>query len=120
MDSAILSDIKNALGDAEIMGDSFDLQLLNLIQVALLPLSQIGCIKPLMNIDGDTTWEDIIKEPESSVFSKEDAANAFFDIKTYIYLSVKVLFDPPPSTIVSIMEERKKESLWRIEVAYHD
>ena len=57
------------------------------------------------SIQGDTeTWDDFI----------EDDTN-FNDVRTYIYLKVRLIFDPPSSSaVMSAMERQISELEWRI------
>lgn len=119
MDTTILTDTRNALGD--YLGDDFNSQILFLINSSMLPLTQMGCISELADgISEETTWGDIVESPASDVWDSASATNLLFAIKQYVYLQVKLLFDPPvASAIVELMKQKSDEMLWRIEVAYH-
>lgn len=118
MDNSILEDVKKSLGD--FLGDGFDSQILELIELSILSLSQIGCLKEITDpIDESTTWNDIILVPDNP-YDTISAANAFYAIKKYIYIKTKLAFDPPVSSVTNIMKDSADELLWRIEVAYHE
>lgn len=118
MDHEILADIKNALGD--FLGDGFDSQILELIELSILALSQVGCLKEISEpITESTTWEDIVLEP-TNPFDVNSATNSFYAIKKYVYIRTKLAFDPPVSSVTETLKAAADELLWRIEVAYHD
>lgn len=110
----ILYDICEDLGPMNF--DDFNVQILGLIQIAILPLTQVGAIKPTTsNITAETNWIDIINPPtlESDFYPVQTA------IRKYIYINVKLLFDPPTvSSVLEILKEHSQELLWRIRNAY--
>lgn len=111
---SVLDDVKTMLG--EMIDESFDDQIVLLIDVAITPLTQVGALKALSGpIDADTEWEDIVVNPPHETLN-----NALSAIKQYVYLNVKLLFDPPVSGVTNIFEEKIKEMLWRIEVIYSE
>ena len=118
MDHEILVDIKNAIGD--FLGDGFDSQILELIELAILSLSQVGCLKEITEpINESTTWGDIVLTPQNP-YDQYSATNSFYAIKKYVYIKTKLAFDPPPSSATETLKAAADELLWRIEVAYHD
>lgn len=120
--SKILDDIKASLGDQSLLGEEFDKQIIELINITLLSLTQVGCVYISdLEIDESTEWDEIIVEPPSKnnidqLITTDSVTSA---VKAYIGLQVRILFDPPVSTIVNIMQEKSNELLWRLEVAYH-
>lgn len=107
MDSSILSDIKSLLGAGNI--DGFDDDILMHINSVLLVLRQLG-VGPSAGgmIDKDTKWEDILE-------GMDDMLQA---VKSYIYLKVRLNFDPPTSgSVMQAMKELIAEYEWRLNVA---
>ena len=106
MDS-ILTSIKKLLGIAEEY-DHFDADLIMHINSVLLILTQIG-VGPSEGFsikDKTDTWDEFIP----------DGCNLEF-IKSYVYLKVKLLFDPPQSSSVMDATNRMIGELeWRISV----
>ena len=89
MDS-ILQSIKKLLGPS-ISYDYFDPDLIIHINTVLFRLTQMG-VGPSTGFsiqDDSAKWKDFIEDIE-----KIEA------VKTYIYLKVKLIFDPPQSSIV--------------------
>ena len=89
MDESILNTIKKMLGGIE-EDDSFDTDIIVLINSAFQTLRQIGVgpTKGFTISDATTTWDQFAIGPELS------------NVKTYIYLKVKTIFDPPTSGTV--------------------
>lgn len=90
-DSSILMSIKRLLNvDPEEM--AFDTQIGMFINGEFLTLHQLG-IGPAEGFsihDADTKWTDF-----------SDDATLLNTVKNYVYLRVRMLFDPPASSIVS-------------------
>lgn len=108
MDESIFKTIKALLGpDADY--DVFDNDILIFINGVLSTLTQLG-IGPStgFRISGDKeTWHDLLG----------DYAD-LESVKTYIYLKVRLLFDPPSSSaVMNAFEETCKELEWRLNVA---
>lgn len=103
----ILITIKSLLG---IPGEyqQFDPQLIVLINMQLNVLRQLGIgptDPPFKIIDGSESWDDYIGEEDIDA------------VQTYIYLKVRLLFDPPTSSSVQqAYQEQIRELEWRLNV----
>lgn len=109
MDS-ILTSIKKLLGIAEEY-TQFDTDLIIHINSVFMILTQLGVgpEKGFTISDKSKTWSDFI--------SVED--NRFESVKTYVYQKVKLMFDPPTSSIVADAANRIISELeWRLNVSY--
>lgn len=107
MNDSILTTIKKLLGIAED-DTSFDTDVIVNINMALNILNQLGVGPETgFSITGNTeTWSDYISD-----MSKLEM------IKTYIYLKVKLIFDPPQSSrVIESIENQIKELEWRANV----
>lgn len=107
MNDSILTTIKKLLGIAED-DTSFDTDVIININMALNVLLQLGVgPKNGFSITGNTeTWSDYIND-----MSKLEM------VKTYIYLKVKLIFDPPQSSrVIESIENQIKELEWRANV----
>lgn len=109
MDS-ILTSIKKLLGIAEEY-TQFDDDIIMHINSVFLNLAQLG-VGPEKGfyIEDDTTdWEDFIDIENNAQLQA---------IKSYMYLKVKLLFDPPLSSAVIESTNRMISELeWRLNVA---
>ena len=107
MDS-ILQSIKKLLGPAEDYSH-FDADIILHINSAFAALHQLG-VGPEEGFtiqDAGATWQDYLGDEKRLEL-----------VKTYVYLKVRLLFDPP--TMGSVMEAAKealRETEWRITVA---
>lgn len=106
-EESILNSIKKPLGmDADY--DHFDEDIIMHINTAFMILNQLGVGPPEgFKIEDDTTeWTDFISD------TKRIEA-----IKTYIYLKVKLIFDPPlNSAVIETYKQQIAELEWRINV----
>lgn len=107
---SILTSIKQLLGlTAEY--DYFDPDIITHINTAIMSLTQIG-VGPSEGFiieDETVTWKDFI--PDATPVRVEW-------IKTYVYLKVRLVFDPPTnSSIIQSINEQIKELEWRLNFA---
>lgn len=106
--NSILHDTKSALGLA-FDYDPFDVELIMHINSVLSDLNQLG-IGPEdgFQLDGDTqTWDALLND--------ELRLN---NVKSYVYLAVSMLFDPPSTGYVLDARTKQLEKAeWRINVA---
>lgn len=108
MNDSIFESIKSMLGpDTEY--EVFDPDILVFINGVLSTLTQLG-IGPLngFRITGpNETWRDYLGD-------REDIDS----VKTYIYMKVRMAFDPPSSSaVMSAYKEACQEFEWRLNVA---
>ena len=108
METSILTSIKKMLGIAEDYTE-FDEDIITHINSVFLNLTQLG-VGPeegVMIEDDTAVWEDFI-----------DDSIQLQAVKTYMYLKVKLLFDPPLSSSVTESFTRMIAELeWRLNVA---
>lgn len=105
---SILNSIKKLLGIAEDY-DHFDSDIIMHINSVFTTLTQLG-VGPEDGFsinDEAEKWEDFLPE-EKMIHS----------VKTYIYLKVKLVFDPPlSSAVLECTKEQIKEMEWRLQIA---
>ena len=104
--TSILETIKKMLGLSAEQKE-FDIDIIIHINSVLAKLNELGVgTEQTFSIQDDyALWDD---------FLIEDAAS-FNDVKTYIYIKVKLIFDPPASSAaMKAMEEAAKEIEWRL------
>lgn len=104
MDS-ILTSVKKLIGISED-DDQFDADIIIHINSVLVILSQLGVGNgERFTIEDDSaTWDEFI--PDSKILDT---------VKTYVYLRVKLIFDPPASSSVTESINRTIAELeWRI------
>ena len=108
MDNSILADIKSLLGAGNI--DGFDSDIILHINSVLLVLRQLG-VGPsdgFMITGPDETWNDLLADNDPNMLAA---------VKTYVYLKVKLIFDPPMSgTVMQATKDLIAELEWRLNV----
>lgn len=109
---SILTSIKKMLGPTEEY-EHFDPDIIIYINTAIMDLTQVG-VGPAEGFsisDKNDTWEDFVPELIQNKVKIEA-------IKSYIYFSVKIAFDPPlNASVLSSMERQMEKLLWRLNVA---
>lgn len=104
---SILTSIKKLLGISEEY-THFDQDIIMHINSALFTLTQLG-VGPSAGFsidDAENVWDDFVD------VSRIEA------VKTYVYLNVRLVFDPPTSsTVIDAMNRRLKELEWRLNAA---
>lgn len=107
MDESILNSIKKLLGLSDKY-DAFDTDIIIHINTVFITLNQLG-IGPNSGFsirDKSTVWEDYISN------SKNLEA-----VKTYIYLKVRLVFDPPlNASVLESMKQTIAELEWRLNI----
>ena len=104
---SILTSIKKLLGIDEDTED-FDTDIIMHINSVFLILNQLGVgTSDVFSIqDKYSSWEDFIPDRNYKA------------VKSYMYLKVKLLFDPPlTSAVIEAMERQIKEYEWRLNVS---
>ena len=105
---SILNTIKKLLGPTEVY-DNFDTDIIVHINSAFSSLTQLG-VGPQDGFfikDETDLWTDFIQDDKRLEF-----------VKTYIYLKVKLVFDPPlSSSVLDAMNRQINELEWRLNVA---
>lgn len=108
MNESILTSIKRDLGLTETQTE-FDGPVISAINTALMVLGQngVGPDDGFMVSNEMETWEDFIGGSPTNLIG----------VKTYVYLSVKLDFDPPENgSLLAAMQARKQELEWRLNV----
>lgn len=105
MSESILTSVKKNLGIIED-DTSFDSDIILDINGIFPILFQIGVGPEGFQIeDKEATWEDYLGEDIGKLAL----------VKSYMYLQVKMIFDPPQSsTVISSYEARINEYTWRL------
>ena len=108
MDESILVSIKKLLGISEDY-DYFDQDIIMHINAAFMVLTQLGVgpSEGFLITDDTDIWSDFI----------DDSTN-LGSIQSYVYMKVKLMFDPPQNSFtVDSMTKLINELEWRLNVA---
>lgn len=104
--SSILDDVKHALGLLPA-GTAFDSDIVMHINTCFATLNQLG-VGPELGFqisDNEAQWEDFITDMRLN------------GVKSYIFLRVRLLLDPPQvGFVISSMDRQIQELEWRLMV----
>ena len=107
---SILTSIKKLLGIAENNKD-FDTDIVIYINTVFSDLTSIG-VGPSEGFsieDEYSIWNDFISEADAKKLN---------NVKTYMYLRVKLVFDPPTnSSVLTSMQTQADKLEWKLNVA---
>lgn len=105
MNSNILADIKKMLGIEE-NSNEFNIDILSSINSAFFVLYQLGiCLDEPFYVTNSTTWDDLTTTAPKVV------------IRDYIYLKVRLTFDPPgTSFVLDALKDRISELEFRLNI----
>ena len=104
---SILNSIKQML-NVNVDDTNFDIDIIIHINSVFSTLKQLG-------VGPEEKFRIIDDKPIWSDFTGEDYD--YDDVKTYVYLKVKKIFDPPTSSVVmKAMDEEIDELEWRLNV----
>lgn len=107
MESSILTSTKKMLGIAEDY-EAFDLDVITCINSVFFSLNQLG-LGPVDGFaieDAEAEWEDFTEGGPQ--------INA---VKTYVFLKVRMLFDPPTTSFaIEAMNKQIEEHEWRLNI----
>lgn len=108
MEESILTSVKKMLGITESYTD-FDIDIMMHINSVFMILTQLG-VGPSSGFsitDKNSVWSEFLQ--------KESNLEA---VKSYVYLKVRLLFDPPlSSAVIESMNRLISELEWRLNIA---
>lgn len=110
MADSILDSTKKILG-LDSAYTAFDPDIISHINSVLFTLNQLGIgpVEGFVIIDGSATWDE---------FLGEGKLNQYAGVPTYVYLKVRMLFDPPQTSFaIDAMNKQILEHEWRLNVA---
>ena len=105
MDESILTSIKKLLGIPEDY-EHFDQDIIIHINSVFMILNQLGVgpTEEFTITDKTAVWSDFISDNKK-----------FESVKTYVYMKVRLLFDPPlSSAVMECMNRMISELEWRL------
>ena len=107
MEQSILTSTKKILGVGET-DTSFDLDIITHINTAFSTLTQLGVgpVEGFMIEDADSEWDEFIGED-----------SRYQSVKSYVFLKVRQLFDPPTTSyLIDAVNKQINELEWRLNV----
>lgn len=107
MEEKILDTIKKMLG-IPVEVDNFDATIVVLVNTAITKLHQLGVLTKNESVfltNGSETWDSIVKD------------EMYMGIQSYIFLQVRMQFDPPANSFVLDALQRSSDELeWRLQI----
>ena len=106
---SILTSIKKLLG-IEKDYEHFDADIIMHINSVFMILTQLGVgpSKGFIIEDDTATWNDFLSDTELVNLAA---------VKTFIHLKVRLLFDPPSSSVAEQINKQLSELEWRLNLA---
>lgn len=107
MEESILNSVKKVLG-IEPEYDAFDLDVMMHVNSVFTTLAQLGIgpVNGFMIEDAEPKWTDFLGEDLN-----------LNSVKTYVYLRVRLAFDPPATSFhIAAIEKQIDEIAWRLNV----
>ena len=92
--SKILDDVKTTLDFASEEDTGFDSRLLLEIDGALGTLSQLTNVHPEVDVTKETEWDQLLYSGDKHLLRL---------VKQYIYISVRIVFDPPAGSVLTTL-----------------
>lgn len=92
--SKILDDVKTTLDFASEEDTGFDSRLLLEIDGALGTLSQLTNVHPEVEVTKETKWDQLLHSSDKHLLRL---------VKQFIYISVRLVFDPPAGSVLSTL-----------------
>lgn len=111
VNKSILQDVRVAVGLSSDSSD-FDTELIMHINGAIGRLNQNGIGNFLAVIDDEAKWIDLQDSTQT------DGNKYFQMVPLFVFMSTKVVFDPPPPSAVPIYQGNIEQMLWRLKIAY--
>ena len=112
-DDSILSSVKKTLGIPEDH-EEFDQDIKLHINSTFAKLYQMG-VGPRDTVyyieDKNNQWTEFIQDKKNLEM-----------VRSFMYIEVRLMFDPPTASLLTSLQERQKEYEWRLTVAgsYYD
>lgn len=103
--SKILDDVKSTLDFASEEDSGFDSRLLLEIDGIVGTLSQLTKVHQDCDITKDTEWDQLLKESDKHLLRL---------VKQYIFLSIRVVFDPPAGSVLTTLTTSINNTAHRI------
>lgn len=92
--SKILDDVKTTLDFASEEDTGFDSRLLLEIDGALGTLSQLTNVHTEVEVTKETTWDQLLHSSDKHLLRL---------VKQFIYISVRIVFDPPAGSVLTTL-----------------
>ena len=105
MDMTILEDVKSVLDFASEEDDGFDSRLIMELEGIIGELSQLTILNKDFVMSKDSNWEQLLNTTDNHLIRL---------VKQYVYLNIRIKFDPPAGSVLSSLEKSIQSTAHRI------
>ena len=111
VDMTILKDVKSVLDFASEEDDGFDSRLIMELEGIFGELSQLTQLNKDFVIDNDSNWEQLLNTTDTHLLRL---------VKQYVYLNIRIKFDPPAGSVLTSLEKSIQSTAHRIIIQKED
>lgn len=111
VDMTILKDVKSVLDFASEEDDGFDSRLIMELDGIIGELSQLAQLNKDFVMGEDSNWEQLLNTKDQQLIRL---------IKQYVYLNIRIKFDPPAGSVLSSLEKSIQSTAHRIIIQKED
>lgn len=105
VDMTILQDVKSVLDFASEEDTGFDSRLIMELDGVIGELSQLVRLNKSFTMGNDSKWDQLLDDPDPQMLRL---------IKQYVYLNIRIKFDPPIGSVLSSLEKSLQSTAHRI------
>ena len=105
VDMTILQDVKSVLDFASEEDTGFDSRLIMELDGVIGELSQLVRLNKSFTMGDDSKWDQLLDDPDPQMLRL---------IKQYVYLNIRIKFDPPTGSVLSSLEKSLQSTAHRI------
>lgn len=105
VDMTILQDVKSVLDFASEEDTGFDSRLIMELDGVIGELSQLVRLNKSFAMGNDSKWDQLLDDPDPQMLRL---------IKQYVYLNIRIKFDPPIGSVLSSLEKSLQSTAHRI------
>lgn len=105
VDMKILQDVKSVLDFASEEDTGFDSRLIMELDGVIGELSQLVRLNKSFAMGDDSKWDQLLDNPDPQMLRL---------IKQYVYLNIRIKFDPPTGSVLSSLEKSLQSTAHRI------
>lgn len=105
VDMTILKDVKSVLDFASEEDDGFDSRLIMELEGIIGELSQLTLLNKDFVMSEDSNWEQLLNTTDNHLIRL---------VKQYVYLNIRIKFDPPAGSVLSSLEKSIQSTAHRI------
>lgn len=105
VDMTILKDVKSVLDFASEEDDGFDSRLIMELEGIIGELSQLTLLNKDFVMSEESNWEQLLNTTDNHLLRL---------VKQYVYLNIRIKFDPPAGSVLSSLEKSIQSTAHRI------